>query len=354
MKPNGRNRNYNPNRNRENIEEGDEMNSREYQNYGGEYDDWETGSERSGGRYGSGQGRSQSQQYPPSGYYNRNDEPRRSLASSDEGYRDYGRTRQGSDDWSDRDNYGSGPRGGWNQGYGQSGNYGQSQRSGSGGFYGSNQGSGQGRSSLGSQNYDRSGNYGQNYRSGRGSQQEMDSDYYYGRGNYESQTGSNWRDNQYSSSGMGYGDAEEQGRYGNRSGSQQSERQGRHFGKGPKGYQRSDERIKEDVNEALSRHWDLDASDIEVQVQNGEVTLTGTVDSREAKRYAEDAAERSFGVKDVENKLKVKKDRNASWSSEMDTSSTSSSSKSGSKSGESSSTMGDVRRGAGTTSGSRS
>jgi osmotically-inducible protein OsmY len=346
MRPNGRNRNYNPNRNRDYIEEGDEMNSRDYQNYGSEYDDSETGSERSGGRYGSGQGRSQNQQYPPSGYYNRYDEPRRSLISSDEGYRDYGRSRQGPDDWSDRDSSGSGSRGGWNQGYGQG------QRSGQGGYYGSNQGYGQGRSSFGSQDYGRGGNSSQNYRSGRGSQQEMDSDYYYGRGNYGAQSGSSSRDNQYSgSSGMGYGDAEEQGRYGYRSDSQQSERQGRHFGKGPKGYQRSDERIKEDVNEALSRHWDLDASDIEVQVQNGEVTLTGTVDSREAKRYAEDAAERSFGVKDVENKLKVKKDTNASWSSEIDTST--SSSKTGSKPGESS-TMGEVRRGAGTTSGSRS
>jgi hypothetical protein len=79
-----------------------------------------------------------------------------------------------------------------------------------------------------------------------------------------------------------------------------------HVGKGPKGWQRSDDRIREEVNETLARHPEIDASEIEVRVQNGEVTLTGTVDERRDKRMAEDIVERVFGVKDVENKIKVK------------------------------------------------
>lgn len=78
-----------------------------------------------------------------------------------------------------------------------------------------------------------------------------------------------------------------------------------HAGRGPKGYRRSDERIQEDVNEALTRDPDVDASEIEVRVQNGEVTLTGTVDERRAKRRAEDVAESCSGVTDVHNQLRV-------------------------------------------------
>lgn len=83
-------------------------------------------------------------------------------------------------------------------------------------------------------------------------------------------------------------------------------RMGPHRGKGPKGYQRSDERIKDDINDRLSDDSFIDASEIDVTVENCEVVLTGTVDSREEKRRAEDIAERISGVKNVENRLKVK------------------------------------------------
>lgn len=76
-------------------------------------------------------------------------------------------------------------------------------------------------------------------------------------------------------------------------------------GRGPKGYRRSDDRIKEDVNDRLSEGY-LDASDVEVQVQNSEVTLTGTVNSRQDKRRAEDIAESVSGVSHVENRIRVK------------------------------------------------
>lgn len=85
-------------------------------------------------------------------------------------------------------------------------------------------------------------------------------------------------------------------------------RQGPHSGKGPQGYKRSDERIKEDISERLAQHGQLDASGITVQVKEGEVTLTGTVDSRQAKRLAEDIVESCSGVGDVQNQLRVQKE----------------------------------------------
>ncbi|MDM7921135.1 MAG: BON domain-containing protein [Pyrinomonadaceae bacterium] len=81
---------------------------------------------------------------------------------------------------------------------------------------------------------------------------------------------------------------------------------GLHRGKGPRGYSRSDERIREDVNERLWDDSHLDASDIEVEVKSGEVTLRGEVDDRNAKRRAEDLAESCSGVKNVQNSLRIK------------------------------------------------
>lgn len=83
-------------------------------------------------------------------------------------------------------------------------------------------------------------------------------------------------------------------------------RLGQHRGRGPKGYARSDERIREDVNDRLSDDSFLDASEIEVQVNDGDVILTGTVDTRIDKRRAEDLAEDVSGVKNVQNQLRVK------------------------------------------------
>ncbi len=85
-----------------------------------------------------------------------------------------------------------------------------------------------------------------------------------------------------------------------------SEKKG-HFGKGPKGYRRSDDRIKEDVSEALFRDQNIDATDLEVEVKEGFVTLKGTIESREAKRAAEFCVEHLSGVQDVRNEITVKK-----------------------------------------------
>ncbi len=78
-----------------------------------------------------------------------------------------------------------------------------------------------------------------------------------------------------------------------------------HAGKGPKGYKRSDDRIKEEVSESLERHPHIDASEIEVDVKDGIITLRGHVEDRRQKRLAEDTIEHLQGVKDVRNELTV-------------------------------------------------
>jgi osmotically-inducible protein OsmY len=79
-------------------------------------------------------------------------------------------------------------------------------------------------------------------------------------------------------------------------------------GRGPKGYRRSDERIREDVCELLTDDPRVDASNIDVSVGSGEVTLSGIVLTREEKRLAEDLAEYVSGVWDVQNCLTIAAD----------------------------------------------
>ena len=84
---------------------------------------------------------------------------------------------------------------------------------------------------------------------------------------------------------------------------------GPHSGRGPQGYRRSDARIEEDICEHLTHHGMLDATGIQVQVENGEVTLTGTVENRQAKRLAEDILDSISGIKDIHNQLRVQQDQ---------------------------------------------
>jgi osmotically-inducible protein OsmY len=80
---------------------------------------------------------------------------------------------------------------------------------------------------------------------------------------------------------------------------------GPHRGKGPKDYQRSEERILEDVCHRLYEDDRVDASDIQVDIQKDEVILSGTVNSRDEKRRAEDVVESIYGVRNVENRIRV-------------------------------------------------
>jgi sporulation protein YlmC with PRC-barrel domain len=138
-------------------------------------------------------------------------------------------------------------------------------------------------------------------RTGYDDQDDYDEDINYGEG-----------DVGYESEGAFYQDMDEPINYEN-----QDYRYGR--GMGPQGYQRSDERITEDVCERLTRHGRVDASDIEIAVQNGEVFLKGTVPDRQMKRMAEDAAEGITGVKDVHNDIKVEQQQRVrSWESRQD------------------------------------
>jgi hypothetical protein len=81
---------------------------------------------------------------------------------------------------------------------------------------------------------------------------------------------------------------------------------GPYTGRGPKGYRRSDERIYEEVCERLTQHGMIDASEIEVSVNQGVVTLTGTVEERQTMRLVEGVVGSVMGVTDVQNQLGIK------------------------------------------------
>lgn len=83
-------------------------------------------------------------------------------------------------------------------------------------------------------------------------------------------------------------------------------------GVGPKNYQRTDSSVKENVSETLYRSTAVDASNIEVFVNHGTVTLKGFVDSRDQKKMAEYSIEHLAGVKDVFNELRVRKESSSS------------------------------------------
>lgn len=78
--------------------------------------------------------------------------------------------------------------------------------------------------------------------------------------------------------------------------------------KGPRGYQRSDERISDDIHERIDRHLDIDARDVIIEVKDGDVTLRGSVSDRADKRLVEEIAEDVFGVKNVQNLLRINPD----------------------------------------------
>lgn len=174
-----------------------------------------------------------------------------------------------------------------------------------------------------SQNRRSSGSYGSDYNRG-------DNDYLSRerrRGNYSASMGAN--------NGFGEYDIDHDDRDNRNSGMYTSSRkEGLYRGKGPKGYKRSDERIREDINDRLSDDYNLDASEIEVEVKNGEVTLSGTVSERSDKRRAEDVAESISGVSNVENRIRVSRSSSDSSSSTSSLSRNDSSTKTNSKSNE--------------------
>jgi osmotically-inducible protein OsmY len=152
--------------------------------------------------------------------------------------------------------------------------YAENRQRDSGGGYGG------GRQMSGPQQHDR--NYG-----GYGGES-------YGRGMGNMAASGEWRGG-YEQSGRGFGS--ERG----------FDQRPSHRGKGPKNFTRSDDRIREQVCEALENDHNIDASEIEVEVKNGEVILKGTVDDRNIKRMAEDCVLQLSGINEVQNQLRVGK-----------------------------------------------
>jgi len=206
-----------------------------------------------------------------------------------------GENREGRE-WNrgrDREQWNQQGFGGYGQGgYGQGGlreGRGEGGRCGKGGYYG------QSGPAYGQGYYGQSG-WGQSY--GQGG---------YGQGGYSQGYGQSGYTRSGFSPGQEYGSGQSDYERGFSPRGVSYIIYGRFSGRGPKGYRRSDDRIREDVSEELTRHPEIDASEVDVQVQNGEVTLTGKVEDRHQKRLAEDLAERCSGVNDVHNQLKVDK-----------------------------------------------
>lgn len=75
--------------------------------------------------------------------------------------------------------------------------------------------------------------------------------------------------------------------------------------RGPRNYVRPDERIAEDVYDALTDDPWVDAGGIAVTVTGGVVILEGEVGDRETKHYVETLVDRCRGVSDIDNRLTV-------------------------------------------------
>jgi hypothetical protein len=244
------------------------------------------------------------------------------------------------------DEYGQGgsygpAQGGYGQrGYGQGGSYGQ-------GGYGFGPG-GQRQSRYGQADYGQ-GNYGQgNYGQGNFGQGDYGRAGYgrYGRGGNEQ----SWGSGSYGSGQGGYGQggfgaAQEdfgQGRgsgqggyggggqggygmygtggsvdYGSQWGAHSTSQRAR---RGPKGYKRSDERLKEDISERLMNSVHIDPAEVSVEVQNGKVTLEGTVPERRMKHQIEDLVDNCLGVQDIDNRVRVARGESGAGESATSTS----------------------------------
>jgi hypothetical protein len=83
-------------------------------------------------------------------------------------------------------------------------------------------------------------------------------------------------------------------------------RQPQNRGKGPRNYNRSDTRIREDIQEVLQDDPYIDGSEIEVTVDNGDVIVSGTVNDKNMKRRVEDVLDNLPGIKNVEIRLRTR------------------------------------------------
>lgn len=121
----------------------------------------------------------------------------------------------------------------------------------------------------------------------------------------EEERGESWLDRAADQVRSWFGSEDERGRHEDDPRREYRRGEGMFRGRGPRNYRRSDERIRDEVCDRLTDSEWLDASDVEVNVVAAEVILTGTVDSRYAKRLAEDIAASVSGVSNVQNSLRV-------------------------------------------------
>lgn len=77
-------------------------------------------------------------------------------------------------------------------------------------------------------------------------------------------------------------------------------------GRGPRNYDRSDERLCDDICERLTDDDRVDASHIEVNVEDGVATLTGEVETRKQRLCAEQVTDSIRGIKNIKNEITVK------------------------------------------------
>lgn len=78
-------------------------------------------------------------------------------------------------------------------------------------------------------------------------------------------------------------------------------------GIGPKNYSKSDESIRIEACEILYHSPDIDATGLSVEVQGGNLTLSGVVEERWVKKLAEQLIEGIYGLKDIRNEIRVEK-----------------------------------------------
>lgn len=91
--------------------------------------------------------------------------------------------------------------------------------------------------------------------------------------------------------------------------------QARSHRRGPKGYARSDERIREDICERLMHSAHIDSSEVTIEVSGGKVLIEGTVPDRRMKHAIEDIADATAGVNDVDNRVRLQQGGSQSESS---------------------------------------
>ena len=139
-------------------------------------------------------------------------------------------------------------------------------------------------------------------------QEHLDSSYRQARDHSDSQAqGERWRNLDYYRSGQGFNTVgsdylrdvvvkEERS-------SQPSSVRGPQSGIGPKNYTRSDDRIREDICDRLTAHGLVNASEIDVIVKQGEVTLEGQVDNLQSRGLVDELFNDIDGIREVHNHL---------------------------------------------------